>query len=257
MSTERGRRNGKWHKEKSNRRLQQKRDDLHTQSRKAEYIPLEKPIFAGWDIKIGLTESGLRRRDSEDIQKVLNILNLSREMFTKEVKFIKHIRSKNYFVDSIKSYSIYRGYYVDSFYNRHITYNEYYNLPAYLKKWFFEDRYYKYSNWRGNGKSYYGVSDGFPWYECRIVITKSFYNYKKVYDTIAQSEYDKLDGDLYLVDRKMWGGRWRDDFKKSNKAAWRNSLLRVVKNQLTPDEVIDEYSNIFKKTNNTRDYGWT
>lgn len=256
MSTKRGRRNGKWHKEKANRRLQQKRDDLRKQSRKVEYIPLEKPIFAGWDLKITLTESGMRRKDSQEVQRVLNILNLSREMFTREVKFIRHIRNNNYSLDSIKSFSLYRGYYIDYFSNRHITYNEYYNLPDDLKKWFYEDRYYKYSSWARLGRGYYGVNNSFPWYECRISITKSFYNYKRVYDSVAQSEYHKLDGNLYVIDRKTWGKRWRDDFKKSNKAAWKRVTKKIVQNQYNPEEIIDKYGEIFRDTNKQRDYGW-
>lgn len=259
MSTKRGRRNGVWHKEKSNRRLQQKRDELRQQSHEITYEPLEKPIFAGWDIKIGLTESGTRRRDSQEVQKVLNILNLSREMFTREIKFIKHIRNNNHSIDSIKSFYQHRGYYVDHFSNRHITYNEYHNLPEHLKRWFYEDRCYKYSNWwRNDGKSYYGVTSSFPWYECRVIVTKSFYNYKKVYNTVAQSEYAKLDGDLYVIDRKMWGrDKWRDSFVRANKVAYRNATKSIVSNQYTPDEVIDNYSTIFRHVNNNRNYGWS
>ena len=257
MSTNRGRRNGKWHKEKANRRLQEKRDDLGQQSHEVEYIPLEKPIFAGWDIRIGLTESGMRRKDFLEVQKILNILNLSRDMFTREIKFIKHIRNNNHSIDSIKSFYQHRGYNIDHFSNRHLTYHEFHNLPEDLKKWFYEDRYYKYSSWWSNGKSYYGVTSGFPWYECRISITKSFYNYKKVYNTVAQSEWTKLDGDLYIVDKKTWGSRWRDEFRKSNRASFKKSLRKIIINQYTPDEIIDEYSNIFKGTNKQRDYGWS
>lgn len=256
MSTKRGRRNGKWHKEKSNRRLQQKRDDLRDKSNEVEYVPLEKPIFAGWDLKICLTESGMRRKDSQEIQRVLNVLNLSGDMFTREVKLVRHIRVNNYSLDSIKSFSSYRGFYVDHFLNRHITFTKYHNLPGDLKKWFYEDRYYKYSNWRGNGKSYYGVINGFPWYECRVSITKSFYNYKKVYNSVAKSEWAKLDGNLYVVDRKTWGNSCRDKFVRANRFAWKRATNKIVHNQYTPDEIIDKYLEIFKGTNNKRDYGW-
>lgn len=255
MSNKRGRRNGKWHKEKSNRRLQTKRDELGSQSNKVEYVPLEKPVFAGWDIKIGLTESGTRRKDSESIQKVLHILNLSREMFTRDIKFVKHIRVKDHHIDSIKSFYQYRGYYIDNFSIRHITYNEYHNLSEDLKKYFYPDKHYKYSRY---DKPYYEVDSPFPWYECKVVITKSYYNYRRVYDTVAQSEYYKLDGDLYIVDRKSWGrGYHRDDFNKPNKASYNKSLRRIITNQYSSEEIDDNYSEIFRGTNNKRNYGWS
>ena len=259
MSTKRGRRNGKWHKEKANRRLQEKRDDLKKQSREVEYVPLEKPIFAGWDINIGLTESGRLRKDSQEVQKILNILNLSRGIFTIEVKYIRHIRNNNYALESRKTY--YRDIlglcYLDFSSDRHISWREYDKLPENLKKWFYEDRYHKYSTW-SNNKNYYGVVSNFPWYECRLVITRSYYHYKKVYNSVAQSEHAKLDGNLYLVDRKTWGRySWRDCFADSNKAAWKNSLRRIVGNQYTPDEIVDNCAKIFKGTNNNRNYGWS
>ncbi len=257
MSNKRGRRNGRWHKEKANRRLQEKRDDLRKQSREVEYVPLEKPIFAGWDLSIGLTESGMRRKDSQEIQEVINILNESRQIFTRDIKYIRHIRNNDHSLDSIKSYYQNRGYFIDYFSNRHITWREYHNLPQHLKEWFYEDRYYKYSSWM-HRNYYYGTVSNFPWYEVRVVITRSYYHYKKVYNTVAQSEYDKLDGDLYLVNRKTWGrDKYRDSFVDSNKAAWKNSLRRIISSQYTPDEIIDNCSKIFKGTNDKKDYGWS
>lgn len=253
MSTKRGRRNGKWHKEKSNRRLQAKRDDLYKQSCVAEYIPLEKPVFAGWDLSIGLTESGSRRRDSEEIQRILNILNLSREMFTRSEKYVRHIRNNNHSIESIRNYYQHRGYYIDHFSNRHITYHEYNNLPIDLKKYFFADRYYKYSF---HGQTYYAVNQSFPWYECKVVITKSYHSFRRVYDNIAQSEHTKLDGDLYIIDRKTYGNRWRDDFTKSNKNALKASLKKIVSNQYTPEEIDINYSEIFRGVDKRKDYGW-
>lgn len=245
MSTKRGRRNGKWHKEKQIRRLQSLRDDLWQKSIEREYIPLEKPVFAGWDISIGVTESGARRRDSEDIQKILNILNLSRELFTKDVKFIRHIRNNGHFLDSVKSFYQYRGYTIDHFSNRHITYHEYHNLPEDLKKWFYADRYYKYSSWM-NDKCYYGVKSEFPWYECKIVIERSFYNYKIVYDTQAQSEHDKLDADLWLWDRKSSGHGYHYDGWKKSEQKFKNGLKIITNKNYSPEEIDENYSIIFK-----------
>ena len=257
MSTKRGRRNGKWHKEKANRRLQEKRDELWQQSCEVEYAPLEKPVFAGWDINIKLTESGMRRKDSQEVQQILNILNLSRGVFTREIKYVIHIRNNNYSLESRKTYYKHTLYSLDFSSDRHISWREYNRLPDDLKRWFYEDRYHKYSTWARN-KNYYGLVSIFPWYECRLVITKSYYHYKKVYDTVAKSEHDKLDRNLYLVDRKAWGRySWRDSYVKSNKAAWTNSLRNIVCNQYTPDEVIDNYSKIFRHTNKQRDYGWS
>lgn len=257
MSTKRGRRNGIWHKDKANRRLQKKRDELKKQSREVEYVALEKPIFAGWDITIGLTESGARRKDSQEIQAILNIINDERGIFTREIKYIRHIRHNNHALDSIKTYYQNIGYFYDFGSDRHISWRVYNRLPNNLKKWFYEDKYYKYSTW-SNRNFYYGTVSNFPWYECRLVITRSYYHYKKVYNSVAQSEHAKLDGNLYSVDRKTWGRySWRDCFADSNKAAWKNSLRRIVGSQYTPDEIIDNCAKIFKGTNNNRNYGWS
>lgn len=230
---------------------------MREKSREKTYIELPKPIFAGWDISIVLTESGMRRRDAPELQEVMNVLNVSREMFTKDVNFVKHIRNNKHFIDSIKSYYQHRGYHIDNFSNRHITYHEFHNLPEHLKKYFYEDKWYKYSSWQGRfNKPHYGVRETFPWYECVVKITRSFYNYRVVYDTIAKSEYDKLDGYLYVWDMKTWS-RYRDSFVKANKAAYRKSLNKIVSFQYTPEQIIDEYSNIFKGANNNRNYGWS
>ena len=34
--------------------------------------PLEKPVFAGWDVSVTLSESGLRRRDAVQLLSILN-----------------------------------------------------------------------------------------------------------------------------------------------------------------------------------------
>jgi len=189
MSTKRGRRNGKWHKEKANRRLQQKRDELWQQSCKAEYIPLEKPIFAGWDITMEVTSG---RRDAEELEAIAKIMEWSKDFYVKDVKRIKSIRRYGRTYESyIKLRGEYYGYY------NFIREDVYSKLPYKLLKYFNTSSH---DRW---GKVY-TLNWNFPFYALSLKIKKSYYYYKKVYDTVAQSEWAKLDGDLYVIDRKMW-----------------------------------------------------
>lgn len=250
MSTKRGRRNGKWHKEKQVRRLQSLRDDLYQKSREKEYIPLEKPVFAGWDISIGLSHEAKFRKDSEDLQRVANIFG-DRGIFTKDVKLVRFIRTNRFTLDSYRNFYKFRVYHDIG--NRYIKFHEFNNLPENLKNWFVADKLYKYST---DERPYYTTRYSFPWYAFRLYITKSYNTHKVVYDTVTQSEHDKLDADLWLWDRKSWRRSWRDDFKKSNKAAYKKSLRKIITNQYTSDEIDINYSDIFKGTNKQRDYGW-
>lgn len=248
------RRNGLWHKKKQIRRLQTLRDNLRDKSHEKEYIPLEKPIWSGWDISIGLSHEAKFRKDADDLQKIADVLG-NRSVFTKNVKLVRFIRRNGFTLDSYRHF--YKEYWF-SYYdlgNRHIKFHEYNNLPENLKHWFSPDKMYKYST---DERPYYTTRWSFPWYAFRLYISKSFNTHKVVYDTVAQSEYEKLDGDLYVWDSKTWGRySYRDSFVKRNKTAYKTSLRKIVTYQYSPEEIIDEYSQIFRGTNNQRDYGWS
>jgi len=243
----------KWLREKELRRLADKRDELWQQSTEAEYIPLEKPIFAGWDISVGFRESAKRRRDFEKISKILNVI-IREEFFTRDKKLVRFIRGNNFKIESLRNYYKYSYYHLNSILNKHIDFKTYNNLSEEFKSYFYADRFYKYSTAE---RPYYELDVfKFPWYECRLIISKSYNYYKKIYNTEAKSEYDKLLNLHYVDFSKMWGrGYWRDDFKRSNKGAMRNSLRMMVSKQYTPDDILDDV-NLFKGCFDKRNYGW-
>jgi hypothetical protein len=246
MSTKRGRRNGKWHKEKSNRRLQELRDILRYESRQKEYIPLEKPIFAGWDMSVVV--DGFRK-DRQDLEAVIAAIGWSSCIFIRNVSHIRSLRRSNH---SFFEYLTIRSAHYNGG-NSRISTNTYEGLTEEVKKYFGRVCY----DYLGIAREAYELKWNFPFYALKVSVKKSYYKYKVVYDTVAQSEYEKLDNRLYLVDCKAWRSRYRDSFVKANKAAWKDTLKSIVGNQYSPDEVIDNYSEIFKNTNNKRDYGWS
>lgn len=247
------RRNGLWHKEKQIRRLQEKRDALRVEARKVEYVALEKPVFAGWDIHVGLTKEGINRRDAEELQEVVNYLNLNEYRFTKDVKLVRHIRHHNFSVDSYRSYyKYYSWFYLGQ--NRHISFHRYHNLEEHLKLYFYADYKYKHST---EDRPYYNLKAYFPWYAFRLYITKSYHAYRGIPNSQAESDYDKLNADLYVWDRKTYRDRWKDNFVRTNKFSFKMALKTIVNMQYTPEEIIDDYPKIFRKTNNQRDYGWS
>lgn len=250
------RRNGRWHKEKQIRRLQEKRDELRIQSRTIEYIPLEKPVFAGWDVSIGLTESGLHRQDALEIQRILNVLNVDKGIFSRNVKFIKSIRNSGHTIQGLRvtlgTYGHYPHYGLAS---NHISFHIFHNLPEDLKRYFSKDKYYKYSLY---GREYYALNYSFPWYACKVLINKSYYNYRGIPNSEAEREYDKLSAWLNKYDLKTWGrNSYRDDFRKSNKVAMQNALKKIIKKQYSPDEIIDYHDEIFRNTCQRKDFGWS
>lgn len=246
MSTKRGRRNGKWHKEKSNRRLQEIRDNLRYESRQKEYIPLEKPIFAGWDMSVVV--EGIRK-DRQDLEAVIAAIGWSSCVFIRDVRHIRSLRRSNH---SFFEYLTIRSAHYNGG-NSRISANSYERLSEEAKKYFGRI----YSNYLGITIESYELKWNFPFYALKVTLKKSYYKYKVVYDTVAQSEYTKLDSRLYLVDCRTWRNNWRDSFVRANKVAWKNSLKSIVSNQYSPHEIIDNYSEIFKNTNNKRDYGYS
>jgi hypothetical protein len=185
------------------------------------------------------------RRDADELQAVADVMKWSEDFYVRDVKKIKLIRRYG------KTYQAYiklkSEYYRFSNFIREGTYLK---LPERIQKYFEKHTHHR-------ADTIYTVIWNFPFYAFSLRIKKSFYYYKKVYDSVAKSEHDKLDAALYIEDRKMWGKRWRDDYVKSNKAAWKGTLRNIVKDKLTPDEVIDNYSKIFRNVDNKRDYGWT
>lgn len=186
-------RNNYWREHKGMLHMKRRSEELWKLSRQVEKVPLEKPQFAGWEISITLTESGKRRKDAHILEKIMEILGLTKPRFTKNVKFIKDIRNNKYSVSSLYNTKMSYSHNVGSLNNRHIRYNEYHNLPENLRSYFYPNPYYKYSNY---DKPYYRVEQNFPFYECRLKVTKSYYNFRGIPNSEAISEEQKLDNKM-------------------------------------------------------------
>lgn len=231
----------KWLREKELRRLANKRDELWRQSRKAEYIPLEKPIFAGWDTVLYVNSE---RRDKKDLEEVISIMGWSTDFYVRDVKKIRELRRYGHtFMSYIKLRKSYHGY------HNYISVRDYERkVPAHLNK-YFEIR-------KSIHGDVYSLTWNFPFYAISVKIKKSYYYFRRVYDTVAQSEYTKLDDYLYYRhDLKTWGNSYRDKFLKSIRHNMNSSLKRIVKKQYTPDDILDDV-NLFKGCFDKRDYGW-
>lgn len=238
MSTKRGRRNGKWHKEKSNRRLQEKRDALRSQSRKAEYVPLDKPVFCGWDVTMVVEGE---RSDAKGLEYVAKVMGWSNDFYVGDVNRLRSIRR---YGRTYQAYVKLRGEYYG--YNNFIWPKDYFQLP-YAIKCYFRPTDHKYG-------IVYILNWNFPFYALSLKIKKSFYYYKKVYDTEAQSEYYKLNSNLYLVDQKSWGrGYQRDDFRDSIKSAWKCAMREITSKQFEEEDLLDyKYPKCWDK----KSFGW-
>lgn len=236
MSTKRGRRNGRWLKEKSNRSLQERRDRLRKESLVVEYVPLDKPVFCGWDITLeALTEN-------KDLQKVVKVMGWSDAFYIRDVNRLKSIRK---YGRTYQSYLKLRNEYYG--FRNFIMPKDYFQLP-YSVKSYFRPTDHKYG-------IVYILIWNFPFYLLSLKINKTYYYYKKIYNTEAQSEYYKLDGDLYLVDRKSWGrGYQRDDFRGSLKSAWKSAMREISSKQFDEEDLLDyKYPKCWDK----KSFGWS
>jgi hypothetical protein len=251
MSKSLGRRDGKWHKEKKIRRLFERRNELLELSMKREYVELEKPQFAGWDVSLTLRSSGKHRSDSPQLQKVVDVLNSRKSFFTKDVKKIQFIRRSGFTLGSLNTYYSFSTFSYNGLNTKFLSSRDYHLIPDEIKKYFSISLRYKFFK---EEQYKYQISDSFPWYELRLMIKKSYYAYRVFYDTAAQSEADKIYNLNYVEFSKLWGKRRRDSYLKSIKSAWRSSTKEIVSKQMTEDEILDyKYPKCWDK----KLFGWS
>ncbi len=141
--------------------------------------PLEKPIFAGWDMWVALGEPGLRRRDAKRMLQVLSYLGVDKPSFIREVKYLKLARKAGYKYPAVQiawtpprgSGVVYYG--LERLFNRKITEKVYMSMPSDIKPYF--ERSARYNKWTGNDDVEYYLGWRFPTYEL-VIKTRKAYN---------------------------------------------------------------------------------
>lgn len=241
------RRNGRWHKEKQIRRLQEKRDDLSSSRLEVEYVPLENPVFAGWEVNLYVEG---QRKDKPELEEILEQFNWNNSIFIKNKNYIRMIRVFKH------SYNVYASLMHHYGGIKQFLYQKQYDeLSIRAKEYFFEVTKLGYGN--SEYKLFY-LKWGFPNYAIKVKINKSYHYFRAIPNSQDESDYKKLDNWLYMYDIKTWGRyRYRYDFRKANKVAMQNALKKIVKKQYSPDEIIDYHDEIFRDTCQRRDFGWS
>lgn len=162
--------------------------------------PLEKPVFAGWDMWVTLSESGRRRRDAEKLLQVLSYLGASKPTFTREVRYIRLARKVAYRYAEVESAWAPSGgpqyiyYPLKGLFNRTLTREVYTSMPDDLKPYF--NRSTKH-HWNGSEYYEYHLDWKFPVYELILRCKKSYNNF------IGHLYGDEI-GEYNRLNRWLW-----------------------------------------------------
>jgi hypothetical protein len=202
------------------RRLDERMGELGY--REVEYVPVEKPYQIGWTIHIALSESGKRRRDAPDLQKVLDICGASKKEYTRSLKFLRYIRMcrRVGVAHEITNNTPYKTraawpYWFRGIGDYHIDRHQYLNLPYAIRKYFTPDIYYKYSYWTGkeNHQTKYHIRLWqFPLYELVYKVEKCFASHQGVPKGDDWGEYERirdiLSNNHYWCSKNGYSGGW-------------------------------------------------
>jgi hypothetical protein len=198
------------------RRQIRRNDELHSESRDLEWVPVEEPQFLGWDVQVILGDSGLRRGDVDNILAIMNYFNMSKPTFTRHAWVGKMIRqNNNKYQESLKfiskhiqskwkgrygwGYNSFHDYvaknYMPYFLDTSISESTYENIPLHLKG-FFSKCTERATVWRPE-YYYYKLSAKFPLYELRLKVTRCYSTHRGIPNSEAQSEYTKMHQKLW------------------------------------------------------------
>ena len=240
-----------------------------------EYIlwePLEKPVFAGWDMWVTLGEPGLRRRDAARMLDVLRYLGADKPAFIREVKYLRLARRAGYRYPAVEiawtppGGKPYIYYPLGHLFNRKVDEKTYMSMPVDIKCYF--ERSARYNRWSGKDDIEYHLGWRFPTYEL-VVKTRKAYNTHigHLYgDQIG--EYEKLNAWLYHESQmsayaSIYGkiGRYRDCFHRGIKTRWASACkeLRGIVHSLS-EECADEFEMHVERKyhlHNKKKYGYS
>lgn len=228
-------------------------------TRNLDWIPVEEPQFLGWELQVVLGESGTRRRDAEDLLKVMDIARVSEISFTRHEWISKLIKSQSGRYYQIKEaffkwyYRNRRTYpfgYNDDWIRRHyfpywdtkcISQKDYDELEPRLRKYFLGEKHSA-TTWRPEYYTY--RINQFPRHELVIKCTKAYSTHRGIphSEEIAREKeiYDTLRDNRYWCAKNgfsRWGGdqNWvRRYNRKLTRKHWRSCLQEVGKVDFNP-----------------------
>lgn len=113
------------------------RNILYKEESYIHWEPLEKPVFAGWEVWVTLSEERMRSRDAEDLLKVIDVLGLSKPQFWRHQPDIRILRVNRYkYVRCIEPLQKRNGYWVTSPFATKSISEAQYNSLGHLQKYF-------------------------------------------------------------------------------------------------------------------------
>lgn len=209
------------------------------------WVPLEKPVFAGWEVWIELSEAGKRRRDAPRLMEIINLLGVgeSNTRFISNSRQIRLIRAENH--SYVRIEGRFRGRYkrrgwvdhygLERIFLRSISKQTYNNLSADLKTFFYADWYEK---WKNQPITTYHLNREFPLYELVFKVKKSYNTFVGHLYGDKIGEYEKLRDWLWsyetVHERKNIGyhesenRQWRR-WNSSLKRGWRDTMHELTK----------------------------
>lgn len=216
------------------------------------WVPLEKPVFAGWDIHVTLSESGKRRKDAQKLIDVLNVLGVGPEKprFIRQMRYIRIIRRFQHKYNQIETqWTDVLWHPLKSLFNRQISKQEYHNLKDDLKPYF---RSARTRLWNEEVTHYY--LENFPVYELQIKAVKAYNAFIGHLQGHIVSEYNVLrrwlwheaQAPIYASLHGHIHQRW--DYNSGLKSRWKAACkqMRTVR-EIEDIEHIEESFHLYKK----------
>lgn len=234
------------------------------------WLPLEKPVFAGWETWVTLSASARNRRDAPRLLAAIHAIGIDKPLFFKQVRSIRLLRDANYKYEQVKStwprapHTTWVHHSFEPLFRNRITEKVYNGLAPDIKP-YFEPRITP--NEQTKKETSYYILAWFPSHELVFKVKKS-------YNTFVGHLYGDEIGEYTKLRRWLWhaaqapertslnGGenRWRESFCKGIKRRWAaacRELCKCPSRHLIKDEVDDFIDTIEHKYRlyNKKQYG--
>jgi hypothetical protein len=232
---------------------------------------LEKPVFAGWDVHVTLSPSGMRRRDAGELLGVLDILQASRPVFWRNARYVRAVRRGKYLYKDVERefYANKWGLYHSSgrLFSRSIDERTYDGLSGTYKK-YFEKQRVSGNFWRPDYWEYH-LKWEFPTYELIVKVQKSYNTFIGHLYGDEIGEYNKLHQWLWheaqAPTRKRLGwniGYRRDSFHRGIKTRWAAACKELIRIPLQNSQEwgayeFEDYIDRRYHLHDKKKYGWS
>jgi hypothetical protein len=159
-----------------------------------DYIELDEPIHAGWDVWIDISEAGRRRKDATILIELLDTVTTSKPYFTRNVKIIQAIRRHDYDYMTVRNSFIWgkhRWLYNNWDYRSYLEEARYMKLSERCKGYFYKDTMFH--PWTGRRIVYRLDLHKFPLYELEFKVKKIMWSKLTIPPKEEISAYRKLE----------------------------------------------------------------